>query len=175
MWAPHCLWYSERRNSSVKGQSRTKMLVLLPGPWRMAKFLRADNLKKKDWQNNPICKLCNSEQENPMPMYKDCFYIKRVCTVIKGWWNLSLQVNANLRDSVHKCWRRWTSKIEKDKRLFLVEYMERKKMENISTWRVTIEGDRLPHQRGNTTTLKSVWQTMMDIYFSFKVLLSLSF
>ena len=64
-----------------------------------------------------------------MPMYKDCFYIKRVCTVIKGWWNLSLQVNANLQDSVYKCWRRWMSKIEKDKRLFLVEYMERKNEE----------------------------------------------
>ena len=47
------------------------------------------------------------------------------------------------------------SKIEKDKGYFWWNIWK-EKMKNISTARVTIEGDRLPHQRGNTTTLKSV-------------------
>ena len=63
------------------------------------KILTANNLQKKGWPSNPVCKLCNSEHESPWHLCKDCPYTKRVRGIISGWWNLTPQVQVDLQGS----------------------------------------------------------------------------
>jgi hypothetical protein len=39
------------------------------------KILTANNLMKRGWDNDPICKLCGIEQETPTHLCKDCPYV----------------------------------------------------------------------------------------------------
>ena len=42
------------------------------------KILTADNLSKRNWQHDPISKLCGIEHETPTHIWKDCPFTKEV-------------------------------------------------------------------------------------------------
>ena len=68
------------------------------------KILTADNLAKRGWPQDTLCKLCNSEPETPTHLCKDCSFTRAswdrliswlqvgslppttVTTTLKGWW-----------------------------------------------------------------------------------------
>jgi len=49
------------------------------------KILTANNLAKRNWPNDPICKLCGIDPETPTHLCKDCIFTKQVWTIIKRW------------------------------------------------------------------------------------------
>ena len=52
------------------------------------KILTANNLPKRHWPHDPICKLCGCEPETPTHLCKDCFFSKQVWSILKQWLGL---------------------------------------------------------------------------------------
>jgi hypothetical protein len=49
------------------------------------KILTANNLIKRGWTDDPICKLCGITQETPTHLCKDCPFAKEVWELVKQW------------------------------------------------------------------------------------------
>lgn len=49
------------------------------------KILTANNLMKRNWPNDPICKLCGADHETPTHLCKDCPFAKQVWDQLKRW------------------------------------------------------------------------------------------
>jgi hypothetical protein len=77
------------------------------------KILTANNLIKRNWLNNPICKLCGVEPENPTHLCKDCTFSKQVWGIFKTWFGLSTINTVGDNGSLHGYWRRCRSRIDK--------------------------------------------------------------
>jgi hypothetical protein len=96
------------------------------------KILTANNLMKRHWPNDPICKLCGVEPETPTHLCKDCVFSKQVWSLLKQWLQLSLLDSVATNGSLHNYWRRCLKKIEKKPKesiqrcydIFLVEHLE---------------------------------------------------
>jgi hypothetical protein len=69
------------------------------------KILTANNLIKRHWPNDSICKLCTAEHETPIHLCKDCDFTKQVAVT-------ALNAVA-VTGSLHKYWRRCRAKIDK--------------------------------------------------------------
>jgi hypothetical protein len=77
------------------------------------KILTANNLIKRNWPNDPICKLCGVEPENPTHLCKDCTFSKQVWGIIKTWFGLSTISTVGDNGSLHGYLRRCRSRIDK--------------------------------------------------------------
>ena len=53
------------------------------------KILTANNLMKRGWTDDPICKLCANDQETATHLCKDCPFTKEVWELIKVWFGLT--------------------------------------------------------------------------------------
>jgi len=53
------------------------------------KILTANNLIKRNWPNDPICKLYGVDLENPTHLCKGCPFSKQVWSILKTWFGLS--------------------------------------------------------------------------------------
>ncbi|KAJ1257562.1 hypothetical protein BS78_10G005700 [Paspalum vaginatum] len=53
------------------------------------KILTAENLQKRGWSNDPICKLCNQEPETIAHMFKNCVFARVVWAQLTFWLNLA--------------------------------------------------------------------------------------
>jgi hypothetical protein len=80
------------------------------------KILTTNNLMKRHWPNDPICKLCGVEPETPTHLCKDCVFSKQVWSLLKQWLQLSLFDSVATNGSLHNYWRRCLKKIEKNQR-----------------------------------------------------------
>jgi hypothetical protein len=80
------------------------------------KILTANNLIKRHWPNDPICKLCTTEHETPTHLCKDCDFTKQVWTFLKQWFGLTALNAVAVTGSLHKYWRRCRAKIDKSQR-----------------------------------------------------------
>jgi hypothetical protein len=80
------------------------------------KIQMADNLSKRNWQHDPICKLCGIEHETPTHLCKDCPFTKEVWDLLKQWLGLSILNNIGIFGSLYKFWRKCSMKIEKTQR-----------------------------------------------------------
>ena len=49
------------------------------------KILSADNLERRGWPHDPLCKMCNSAPETPAHLCKDCPYTSAVWTHVVRW------------------------------------------------------------------------------------------
>jgi hypothetical protein len=79
------------------------------------KNLTTNNLMKRQWPNDPICKLCGVELETPTQLCKDCVFLKQVWPLLKQWLGLSLLYSVATNGSLHNYWCRCHKKIEKYK------------------------------------------------------------
>lgn len=77
------------------------------------KILTANNLIKRNWPNDPICKLCGVDLENPTHLCKDCPYSQEVWSTLKSWFGLSILNTVVDNGSLHGYWRRYRKQIDK--------------------------------------------------------------
>jgi len=67
-----------------------------------ADFFTANNLSKRNWTHDLICKLCKTDPENPVHLFKDCVFTKEVWSIIRDWYNLSQLQNISQDGSIYK-------------------------------------------------------------------------
>jgi hypothetical protein len=77
------------------------------------KILTANNLMKRHWPNDPICKLCGIEPETPTHLCKDCTFTKQVWSILKQWFGLTIINTINTNGSLYSYWRNSRAKIDK--------------------------------------------------------------
>ena len=75
------------------------------------KILTANNLIKRQWPNDPICKLRGIEPETPTHLCKDCIFTKHVWTYLKTWLGLSVLDTVNMNGPLHNFWRKCRLKV----------------------------------------------------------------
>jgi hypothetical protein len=80
------------------------------------KILTANNLAKRQWPNDPICKLCNTEPETPTHLCKDCDFTKRAWAFLRQWLGLAVIDNIGPNGSLYNYWRRCRAKFDKTQR-----------------------------------------------------------
>ncbi|WVZ68943.1 LOW QUALITY PROTEIN: hypothetical protein U9M48_017814 [Paspalum notatum var. saurae] len=80
------------------------------------KILTADNLQKRGWNNDPVCKLCKQEPETITHLVKDCIFTKSVWSQISLWLNLSSLPRLDQFSSVYSWWKKCRCKVEKGAR-----------------------------------------------------------
>ena len=52
-------------------------------------ILTPNNLSKRNWLHDPICKLCKFNPETLSHLCKDYIFIKEVWSIVRNWFNLS--------------------------------------------------------------------------------------
>jgi hypothetical protein len=77
------------------------------------KILTANNLIKRNWANDPICKLCGVEPETPNHLCKDYPFSKQVWTSLKQWLHLSALDSVAMTGSLHGFWQKCRAKFER--------------------------------------------------------------
>jgi len=80
------------------------------------KILTANNLIKRNWPNDPTCKLCGIDPETPTHLCKDCPYSKQVWSQLKSWLQLSVLDSVPMTGSIHRYWRKCRVKFDKRQR-----------------------------------------------------------
>ena len=80
------------------------------------KIITANNLMKRHWPNDPICKLCGNDPETPMHLCKDCTFTKQVWSALKSWFGLSFINTTSTNGSLHSYWRKCRMKVDKPHR-----------------------------------------------------------
>jgi hypothetical protein len=80
------------------------------------KILTANNLSKRNWQHDPICKLCGIEHETPTHLCKDCPFTKEVWELVKQWFGMSILSAIGISGSLQKFWCKCRMKFEKPQR-----------------------------------------------------------
>lgn len=66
---------------------------------------------QRGWTDDTDCKLCTSNQENPVHLCKNCSFTKEVWGIIKQWFNLSILDSVNTARSLHAYWWRCRRKL----------------------------------------------------------------
>jgi hypothetical protein len=87
-------------------------------PWTLLhkKILTANNLMKRNWPNDPTCKLCGNNPETPTHLCKDCPYTKQAWKQLKNWLHLSGLNSILMTGSLHSYWRKCRTKFSKQHR-----------------------------------------------------------
>jgi hypothetical protein len=80
------------------------------------KILTANNLIKRQWPNDPICKLCRIDHETPTHLCKDCDFTKHVWTLLKQWFGLTAINTVGTNGPLHNYWRKCRVKFDKTQR-----------------------------------------------------------
>jgi hypothetical protein len=80
------------------------------------KILTANNLMKRHWPNDTICKLCGNDPETPTHLCKDCTFTKQVWSVIKSWFGLSILDTISINGSLHGYWHKCRRKVDRTHR-----------------------------------------------------------
>jgi hypothetical protein len=82
------------------------------------RIITANNLSKRGWRNDAICKLCRSNPETPTHPCKDCPFTKEACSFIKQWFGFSILNTVNMTGSLHKFWHKYRIKFDKNQRRY---------------------------------------------------------
>jgi hypothetical protein len=80
------------------------------------KILTANNLIKRNWPNDPTCKLCGNEPETPNHLCLNCPFAKQVWSDLKRWLNLPVLDAVTMTGTIHGFWRRCRAKFDKSHR-----------------------------------------------------------
>jgi hypothetical protein len=79
-------------------------------------ILTANNLMKRNWQTDPICKLCGIDPETPTHLCKDCVFMRQVWSIIKQCLGLAVIDTVGMVGSLHTYWHKCRAKNHKDQR-----------------------------------------------------------
>lgn len=80
------------------------------------KILTANNLAKRGWPNDPICKLCQAENETPQHLGKDCSFTKEVWMVVTSWFNLQNLSDMREQQNFKRWWLLTRRKVARNQR-----------------------------------------------------------
>lgn len=80
------------------------------------KVLTTNNLIKRNWPNDPICKLCSTEPETPNHICLNCTFAKQVWAYLVGWLNLTVIQAIPMTGSIYKYWKKCRAKVDKRQR-----------------------------------------------------------
>lgn len=103
-----------------------------------SKILTADNMLARNWACNPVCPLCDQEQETPQHLCLHCVYAREVWFLVthwsegliqppiqgmsvEEWWNTSLQGQPKEKGRrvaallIYTAWNIWK---ERNRRVF---------------------------------------------------------
>lgn len=83
------------------------------GRYYTKKILTANNLIKRNWPNDPICKLCGIEPETPNHLCLHCPFAKQVWTDLTRWLNLSMLHSVLMTGTIYSFWRKCRNKVDK--------------------------------------------------------------
>ena len=82
------------------------------------KILTANNLAKRGWSHDPLCKLCNTTPETPKHLCKDCSYTCAVWDQLVNWLNLHQLPASNSVSSIYRWWKKCRALVAKDNKSF---------------------------------------------------------
>jgi hypothetical protein len=122
------------------------------------KILTANNLAKRNWPNDPICKLCGTEPETPNHLCKDCHFTQQVWSRLIRWFNPTVLNSVGSTGSTHSYWRRCWAKFDKT---------ERRRVDGIMIylwWNVWKERNRRTFQQKSLTPDQVAHLCKNDIY-----------
>lgn len=86
----------------------------MPGHYILhQKILTASNLIKRNWPNDPLCKLCGMGPEMPQHLCKDCTFTKETWAILQGWCGITHIRNIDPAGSVYKYWRKCRATFDK--------------------------------------------------------------
>ena len=102
--------------ADLEGKGGTKVQILRLDVTTQKKILTANNLIKRNWPNDPICKLCGTDPETATHLCKDCVFSKQVWSDLKQWLGLTAIDIVPMTCSIHSYWRKCRAKIDKDRR-----------------------------------------------------------
>jgi hypothetical protein len=125
------------------------------------KILTANNLAKRNWPSDPLCKLCNNEPETPTHLCKDCPYTQQVWTQLRRWLNLNVLDSVDTAGSIHSYWRKCRAKFDKT---------EKKRIDGIMIymwWNIWKERNRRTFQQ-KSLTMDHVAQICKDDILQFE-------
>ena len=77
------------------------------------KILTANNLIIRNQPNDPICKLCGTDNETPTHLCKDCTFANEVWPILKRWLGLSAIDRVGMSGWLHKHWRKCQAKFDR--------------------------------------------------------------
>jgi hypothetical protein len=96
----------------MESEGRTQMSFLRLDATTQKK-LTANNLIKRNWPNDPICKLCGIEPETPNHLCLHCPFAKQVWTDLTRWLNLSMLHSVLMTGTIYSFWRKCRNKVDK--------------------------------------------------------------
>uniref|UniRef100_A0A0A9FMF9 Reverse transcriptase zinc-binding domain-containing protein n=1 Tax=Arundo donax TaxID=35708 RepID=A0A0A9FMF9_ARUDO len=80
------------------------------------KILTADNVLKRGWPHDQICKLCGTQEETPVHLCKSCDYTVAVWIEVAGWLGLANLPSLGKFRIICGWWRAVARKIDKRER-----------------------------------------------------------
>ena len=80
------------------------------------KILTADNLERRGWPHDPLCKLCNSAPETPAHLCKDCPYTSAVWTHVVRWLDLQQLPPSTSTSTVYWWWKKCRKVFSKEQK-----------------------------------------------------------
>ena len=82
------------------------------------KILTANNLEKRGWPHDPLCKLCNTTLETPKHLCKDCPFTCAVWVEQVNWLNLHQLPTSGSVSSIYRRWKKCRAMIVKESKFF---------------------------------------------------------
>ncbi|KAJ1270002.1 hypothetical protein BS78_06G021200 [Paspalum vaginatum] len=80
------------------------------------KILTANNLQKRGWNHDPICKLCKQDPETVEHLVKECCFSKSVWGWLSSWFNLTWLPSLDPVVSIYGWWKKCRVMFEKKDR-----------------------------------------------------------
>ena len=99
-------------------QMRNQNVNSLHGFCCTKKILTANNLEKRGWPHDPLCKLCNTTLETPKHLCKDCPFTCAVCVELVNWLNLHQLPTSGSVSSIYRWWKKYRAMVAKNSKSF---------------------------------------------------------
>ena len=106
------LHFKEMTSGRLMQKEKHKFFAWL---WVQSKILTADKLTKRNWPCDPVCQLCDQEQETVVYLCLECVYAQEVWPMVRDWSAGIVQVpepGAEIED----WWKNSLKNLPKDER-----------------------------------------------------------
>jgi hypothetical protein len=77
------------------------------------KILTAENLQKRGWSNDSICRLCKQEPEAITHLFQNCIFTRAVWAQLTHWLDLALLPGMAQSSSIYTWWNKCRAKVDK--------------------------------------------------------------
>ena len=82
------------------------------------KILTADNLAKRGWPQDTLCKLCNSEPETPTHLCKDCIFMRASWDKLISWLGVEILPPSTVSNTLKGWWKKCRVRFHKHNKPF---------------------------------------------------------